>query len=445
MFDQMLRRMRRVAQVPERQSKMEEAIRLWSDMYHNRAPWLDGTVHSLNLPAMIASELARLSTMELTSSVTGGKRADFLSAQYAPVLRDLRKITEFACAKGGVVLKPYVSGGGVAVDCVQADCFLPTAFDSSGNLTGAVFADCLSRDKAEFLRLERHSFLPQGYEIQNFAYEKSGNDWKEIPLQSVDKWADLTPRLVVEHVKKPLFAYLKMPGANTVDAASPLGVSVYQRATELIEQADRQYSRLLWEFEGGELAIDASAEALRYDEGNQAHLPRLNRRLFRGLEIDAGGQDLYSVFAPALRDESLINGLNELLNRIEDACGLARGTVSHPEGQIRTATELKMMRQRSFATVRDIQKSVEAALEDLLYAMDVWADVYRLAPRGSWEASFRFDDSVLTDRSAEFEEKKQLVDAGILSPWEFRMWYLGESEEQAKAHLVMDADHVKKA
>ena len=445
MFDQMLKRMRNVAQVPEHQSRMEEAIGLWSDMYHNRAPWLDKSVHSLNLSAVIASELARFSTMELTSSVTGGKRASFLSGQLEPVLRDLRKITEFACAKGGVVLKPYVLGSGLAVDCVQADCFLPTSFDSLGNLTGAVFADCLSRGKKEYLRLERHSFQAGGYEIKNFAYEKMGTSWKEIPLQSVPEWADLAAKLVVEHVTKPLFAYLKMPGANTVDTASPLGVSVYHKAVDLIEQADRQYSRLLWEFEGGELAIDASAEALRYDDADRAYLPKLNRRLFRGLEIDAGGQDLYSVFAPNLRDESLMNGLNEILNRIEDACGLARGTISHPEGQIRTATELKMMRQRSFATVRDIQKSIESALRDLLYAMDAWTDVYYLAPEGSWEAAFRFDDSVLTDRGAEFEEKKQLVDAGILSAWEFRMWYLGESEEQAKASLQMDADHVKKA
>lgn len=445
MFDQMLRRMRNVAQVTERESAMEGQIQLWSDMYHNRAPWLDKTVHSLNLPAIIASELARLSTMEFSSSVTGGNRAAFLSAQCDTVLRDLRKITEFACAKGGVVLKPYVTNSGIGVDCVQADCFLPVSFDSSGNLTGAVFADCMTRGKTEYLRLERHSLVPQGCEIRNFAYEKSGNNWKEISLQTVPKWAELAPQMVVEHVSRPLFAYLKMPGANMVDASSPLGVSVYQKAVDLIEQADRQYSRLLWEFEGGELAIDASSEALRYDEAGRASLPKLNRRLFRGLEIDAGGQDLYSVFSPQLRDSSLINGLNEILSRIEDACGLARGTISHPEGEIRTATELKMMRQRSYATVRDVQKSISAALEDLLYAMDVWTDVYHLAPEGKWEVSFRFDDSVLTDRGTEFEEKKQLVDAGILFPWEFRMWYLGESEEQAKARLEMDADHVKKA
>lgn len=411
---------------------MEEQIGLWSQMYHNRAPWCKGDVHSLNLPSTIASELAAMTTMEFSSHVTGSKRAEFLLSQYEPVIRNLRKCTEYAAAKGGVVLKPYVTGKKIGVDMVQADCFLPICFDSTGRMTGAVFADWVVSGKAEYLRLERHQLTDEGYEICNFAYEKSGTNWKEISLSAVPKWADLTRKMTVEGVDKPLFAYLKMPGANTVDTNSPLGVSVYQRAVELIEQADRQYSRLLWEFEGGELAIDASVEALAYDRDGRAMMPKLNRRLFRGLEIDAGGQDLYSVFSPQLRDQSLINGLNEIISRIEDACGLARGTISHPEGEIRTATELKMMRQRSYTTVRELQKSISSALQDLLYAMDVWADVYELAPKGNWEVSFQYDDSVVTDRSQEFAEKKQLVEAGIMHPWEFRMWYLGESEEQAK-------------
>lgn len=37
-------------------------------------------------------------------------------------------------------MKPYPDGqGGIAVDFVGADRFLPTGFDSRGRLTGAVF------------------------------------------------------------------------------------------------------------------------------------------------------------------------------------------------------------------------------------------------------------------------------------------------------------------
>ena len=231
-----------------------------------------------------------------------------------------------------------------------------------------------------------------------------------------------------------------MPFTNGVDLYSPLGVSVYSRAVDLIEQADRQYSRLLWEFEGGELAVDASVDALRYDKNHpNGKLPKGKERLFRGLDIEAGnGSDLYQVFSPALRDESLVHGLNEMLIRIEDVCGFARGTVSnldHTENA-RTATELKAMKQRTYALVCDTQKALQKALEGLIYAMDELADLYAIAPAGEIEPSFDFDDSVICDREQEFVEKRQLVMDGIMQPWEFRAWYFGETEEAAKKSVV---------
>lgn len=51
--------------------------------------------------------------------------------------------------------------------------------------------------------------------------------------------------------------------ANTIEKDSPLGVSVYSRAVKNIMEADFQWDRFLWEFEGGELAVDACEELLR--------------------------------------------------------------------------------------------------------------------------------------------------------------------------------------
>ena len=65
--------------------------------------------------------------------------------------------------------------------------------------------------------------------------------------------------------------------------------------------------------------------------------------------------------------------------------------------------------------------------------MSALADLYELAPSGAYSVSFEFDDSIAADRKAEFTEKLQLISAGIMAPWEFRMWYFGEDEEKAKS------------
>ena len=105
--------------------------------------------------------------------------------------------------------------------------------------------------------------------------------------------------------------------------------------------------------------------------------PRAKRRLFRELAVTgADGGDLYRVFSPAIRDESLLRGLDSLLKRIEFACCLSYGTLSDPQAVAKTAEEIKMSKQRSYSAVCDIQKSLEGALRDLVRAMDAYATLY---------------------------------------------------------------------
>ena len=76
----------------------------------------------------------------------------------------------------------------------------------------------------------------------------------------------------------------------------------------------------------------------------------------------------------------------------------------------------------------------------MVYAMDVWCTLYNLAPKGEYNLSFDFDDSVVADRRAQFEEKRALVNSKIMAPWEFRMWYFGEDEETAKKNIAGMSD-----
>ena len=200
-----------------------------------------------------------------------------------------------------------------------------------------------------------------------------------------------------------------------------------------------QYSRLLWEFEGSELAIDVDPLALRPQQGKKTskgepvyELPQLNERLFRGVNLD---EDHYNVFSPSIRDTSLLNGLNRLLMMIEDLSGLSRGTLSDAPLEARTATELRILRQRTYATIADNQAALERCLRDVVRAMDKYASIYNLAPEGEYELSFEWDDSILTDRSQEMTERLELMSQGIVGKAEVRQWYTGETEAQAKAAI----------
>jgi A118 family predicted phage portal protein len=231
-----------------------------------------------------------------------------------------------------------------------------------------------------------------------------------------------------------------MPEANTIDTHSPLGVSGFDKVKGLIQEADRQYSRLLWEFEGGELAIDIDRNALSWitdpnnpDEGHSV-MSKLQNRLYR--KVDLNEENTYEVFSPALRDQSIINGLNCILMRIEDGAGISRGTLSDVVSEAKTATELRMLRVRSYETNAHIQKATEKMLKDVIYVMNVYCDLYDVTPDGEYEVSFEWDDSIINDTDTELTKRMILIQNGIASKLETRMWYFGETERQAREALM---------
>lgn len=404
-------------------SQMREAILRWGEMYSNNAVWAHSGEGGLNIAATISRELARLVTMELKISVEKPERFAAVSEGLEGVRADLRRYTEYACAKGGLVFKPYVRDGKILVNYVQAEDFLPMQYDSEGHINGAVFTERLRRGGYIYTRLEKHGFDGDIYFIRNSAYRSKmpGALGTQIPLSDVDEWRDLDEECGICNLEKPLFAYFKMPFANTIDPYSPIGVSAFAGAEGLIRDADRQYARLLWEFESGERALYLDSAAYRRDEKGRIILP--DKRLYRS--ADTGVDGLFEEWSPQLRDQSILNGLDAILMRIEDVCGLAEGTLSNVRVSAKTATELRMLRQKSYATVADIQGALESALRDLVYAMCVWGGLYGLNRHGICNVGFEFDDSILADRTREFDERERMLDRNVITAEEFRQWYMG--------------------
>lgn len=435
--------------------EMASAIDRWASLYRNQAPWLTRNSSGLSLPSSIAREMATLVTLEMKVSISDpvssnndaafdSTRAGFIAEVFKLLAPQYQVQTEYACALGGLVFKPYVDGNTVAVDFVQADDFYPVSFNSRGEITAAVFLERKRDGRAFYTRAERHDITNTGYVITNRAFiSHADNDiGSEIPLTDVEEWKDLQPITPIEKVDFPLFAYFRIPQGNVVDKHSLLGVSVYARADSagLIEEADKQWQRLMWEFEGGELAIEAPIDAFKNVKAPSGEmLPQLpvgKERLYRLNYLDINrASELLKPFSPQLRDESFSNGLNKILMRIEDVSGLARGTYSDINDQAKTATELKVSRQRSYATVTAIQRSLENALSNLARAVDALASLYHLAPEGVYEIAYVWDDSIVVDADAEREKDRQDVHDNLMQKWEYRVKWYGETEERAKAVL----------
>lgn len=255
--------------------EMINAMDDWYLLYLNKAPWLsDESVKSRNLPAFISSELARSITLELDWNITGkdadgntqdaegaelsNPRSEFLKKEFKRCIAKLREKLEQGLASGGMTVRPYPKDGHIYFDWTMAWGLYPLSFGDEGQLTDVIFRDTYTEGKTVYTRLERHRVEGENVRITQRAFKSNMRDsiGTEIPIKSVPQWSSLEPEAVVENTEGQLFGWYKVAAANCIDIDSPMGVSCFAKARDVIKEVDKQYSRLLWEYEGSELAID---------------------------------------------------------------------------------------------------------------------------------------------------------------------------------------------
>lgn len=414
--------------------QMIEKIELWGAMYRGQAPWVDDQVDSLQIEQGICREFANVCLNEMESSIS----VDQMDKVYQMAIRDLNENLQAGIGLGSFCIKPL---GGSAVEYVTADRFVPIAFDTRGRLTSVVFIQVkrISEDNF-YLRFEFHEWnQDQTLRIQNKAYHTSNPSsiGSPVELSVIDEWAELPEDVLYHGVERPDFGYYRNPIKNEIDN-SACGVSVFDSATSMIRKTDVQFGRLDWEFESGERAVHVDVTALQAapvleGKGKTKYaLPKLNKRLYRGLNLSkSNGEELYQEYSPEFRDQSIINGLNAYLRRIEFNVCLSYGDLSDVSDVDKTATEAKIAKKRKYNMVKAIQSNLKDCLEDLVYALAF----YNGMTRSGYEFLCTFKDSILVDEEEERQQDRNDVAMGVMRLEEYRAKWYGETLEEAAGNL----------
>jgi A118 family predicted phage portal protein len=92
-------------------------------------------------------------------------------------------------------------------------------------------------------------------------------------------------------------------------------------------------------------------------------------------------------------------------------------------------------KQRTYSTIRDIQRNLKAALERLIEVCDFYATAYALAPKGAYNMALEFDDSILVDKEAQMQTDRQAVNMGVMPKSIFLQRNYGLDEETAALWL----------
>lgn len=424
-------------------ASMENMIAKCFKTYQGDPEWLDEEDHikTIDFAKAVCSETARLTMLATKITVDGSARAEWLQEQINRVYFNLRDWVEYGCAYGTVILKP----NGAGVDFVAPGDFL-VVDSSNGNADGVVFFYKEVVGKKHYTRLEYHRFVEGMYAITNRCYVGYSESDKGRPVAiTATPWSDLLEEVFIENVDKPLYGVLKMPHANNIDVNSPMGLPIFSDAIEELKDLDIAYSRNSKEIfdskrtvliDSDKMLASGSKVSAMTGAGfkharEELKLPDYVKNVFGN-----GTTDFYQEINPQLNTDVRLSGLNALLSQIGYKIGYSNGYfVFNESGGLQTATQVESDDRRTIQFIKDVRDKVEVCIDGVIYALNIFADLYDLAPVGEYEVIYDFGD-ITYNREEDRQRWWGYVVAGKVPTWMFFVKFEGMSEEEAKAMVA---------
>lgn len=276
------------------------------------------------------------------------------------------------------------------------------------------------------------------------------DEGKQVAME-VTPWVDdaLADDATMEGADRLLFGIFRTPAANNKDPNSPMGLPIFSSALEELKDLDVAYSRNAKETVDSKRLLLLDADRL-YSAGQKLPPSRQAREAHiknSGLPdyvkaVEGSGsmeKEIYHEINPTLQTDKRLTGINALLSEIGFKCGFSNGyfVFNEKTGMV-TATEVESDDRRTLQLVNDVRKALQSCLENMIYALNWFADAYKLAPRGTYEIAYDFADLTLNEE----EDKARwwgYVVQGKVPAWVYFNKFEGYTEEEAKA-LVAAAD-----
>lgn len=435
---------------PEMESKITDC----ANIYRGTPYWVnaDDNVKTINFAKVICSETARLATLAIGIQIDGSARAAWLQEQIDKIYFQIRHWVEYGMAYGTIILKP----NGKGLDIFTPMDFIITDCDNEG-IYGIVFKDSYSENDKYYTRFEYHRFVEVNdgentyypYYISNRAYvSRSAKSVGDPIALNRTKWSDLLPETPPilkannEQIDGPMFGILRTPQANNLDISSPLGLPMYAEAIEELKDLDIAYSRNVGEIFDSEKIILADDQLMfgsgtnikgRYAGMSNEKLPHYVKNVFGN-----GTESFYQEIVPSLNTDIRITGINNLLSFVGFKCGYSNGyfVLDEKTGMV-TATQVEADDRRTIQLIKDVRDKLESCLDGAIYALNVYADLYGLAPAGNYKITYDFGD-ITYNREEDRARWWQYVVQGKVPPWMYFQKFEGLSEEDAKA-MVQEA------
>ncbi len=411
-------------------SEMKEAIDLWANIYSHAADWNDkypscGSVDTIG--GALGSAIGEEITIETEN------------AYISPALKKLDEnsysLVNYIVAQGSSVVRPVFSNGRLQFEIIPLGNYLPTGYDFDGTLTGCVILRHIFFDGDKYLLCEKHTYADRKHEVIAQLYKAMGGILKSIALTAIDQTKDITPYYVWDNVDRPMIVEFRNRSNNKIDGTK-VPCAMICGTEPMIEMADKQFYRINWEQEGGEMKVFADNDLFQPIQGStnksvKADIDPEMKRLFVKFNGDVNATQKIITHAPTLRTDAQALALQEIFKRIEQSCGVGRGTLSDEQDVQQTATQYTGGKKSFYSMVDVIESELEEKYKDCAYVFAYMASAY-LGVKFDPEVTVKFNDLIRKDPVQMKQIAMQEVAASLKGRHEYRMEFYGEDEATAR-------------
>ena len=154
------------------------------------------------------------------------------------------------------------------------------------------------------------------------------------------------------------------------------------------------------------------------------------------LPEDAADSAVITPIDMKLRTVEHNTGIQDQLNLLSSKCGFGENHYRFNQGSVSTATQVISENSTMFRTIKKHEIILEQVLIELCrIILRLGNTAMNAGLNENVEISIDFDDSIIEDKQTDFSRDMQLLNAGIMNDWEFRMRWMNEDEATAKAAL----------
>ena len=331
------------------------------------------------------------------------------------------RVTDMQVDEEGRAVSP---AGGICIDYVRAGEIFPLSW-RNGVIRECAFASSHSYDGRNYIYVQIHHQDESGnYLIENHLFEAINDNLYEVPLDSVPAFSAVAP---VFHTNRPepLFVINTPNIANNLNPDIPMGISIYANAIDQLKDCDNIFDSLNSEFVLGRKRIMVKPEALKSLDGEP--LFDANDLVFYLLPEDSSNGSTVKEIEANLRMEEHFTGLQTALNMLALKTGFGSNHWKFDSGHITTATQVIAANSEAYRTQCKHEILLKRVLTDLArIILRLGNSLLGQTLNEDVEISVDFDESVIEDKTAEFERDCRMLELGVLGKDEFRAKWLNE-------------------